>query len=63
MPSVAVLICKDCGATSQRSLMFGQRMPVLIPCSCGGRRQVTSVFRDRRKAEVPVPEDRRGLFA
>ena len=62
MPSVAVLVCPACGGVSQRTLTPGEKAPVVVPCSCGGRRHVARFFRDRRKTQAPVPVDRRGVF-
>jgi hypothetical protein len=59
MTLLVSLDCRSCGAASNARV--DRVFPLgLYPCpTCGGLRQVLSLFRDRRASEVAVDNDRR----
>lgn len=60
MPAVAIIVCQSCGETSKRVLADRQTSTTMPPCeTCGGHRQVSRIFYDRRLREEPVTDDRR----
>jgi ribosomal protein L32 len=60
MPAVALMVCQTCGETSRRVMADRQTTTTMPPCpSCGGHRQVSRVFYDRRLRAERVDADRR----
>jgi len=53
MPSIAVLVCRECGAVAQRPLTFGEKVPLMSPCDCGGRLHIARFVRERGKRSAP----------
>ncbi len=59
MPAVVVMSCPQCGAESHRPLSAGKNAPLTAACSCGAKRRLSGFFWDRRRASLPVAEERR----
>ena len=60
MPAVAIMVCQSCGETSKRVLANRHTTTTMPPCeTCGGYRQVSRIFYDRRLTQVHVDDDRR----
>lgn len=60
MPAVALMVCQKCGDSSERVLADRQTTTTMPPCEkCGGHRQVSRVFYDRRLRDEPVGDNRR----
>jgi hypothetical protein len=58
MPSVAVIRCNGCGVTQYVPL--AQRPRPFEPCAdCDGWREIVRIISERRKADVPVSDERR----
>ena len=56
LPVLARLECPECGHRTFHPI----REPV-PPCpECGNEQQVLDTFRDRRRVDAPVKDDRRG---